>query len=55
MEVNNSIRQLIVEGASADVLRAKALENGMKSLRQSGILKILEGKTSVEEVLTTTF
>lgn len=55
MEVNNGIRQLIVEGASADVLRAKALENGMKSLRQSGIIKILEGRTSVEEVLTTTF
>ncbi|MGI6784332.1 MAG: GspE/PulE family protein [Aminivibrio sp.] len=55
MEVTENIRQLIVAGASADVLRNQALENGMKSLRQSGIVKILEGKTSVEEVLTTTF
>ena len=55
MEVSENIRQLIVAGASADVLRNQALENGMKSLRQSGIVKILEGKTSVEEVLTTTF
>lgn len=55
MEVTENIRQLIVAGASADVLRNQALQNGMKSLRQSGIVKILEGKTSVEEVLTTTF
>ena len=55
MAITDSIRQLIVSGASADVLRKEALNNGMKSLRKSGIRKILEGRTSVEEVLTTTF
>jgi type IV pilus assembly protein PilB len=55
MGITDSIRQLIVSGASADVLRKEALNNGMKSLRKSGIRKILEGRTSVEEVLTTTF
>ncbi len=55
MEVTEQIRRLIITGASADDLRREALSRGMKSLRQSGIIKILEGITSVEEVLTTTF
>lgn len=55
MPITDKIRQLIVSGASADVLRREALDGGMKSLRKSGIRKILEGRTSVEEVLTTTF
>jgi type IV pilus assembly protein PilB len=55
MSITDTIRQLIVSGASADILRKEALDNGMKSLRKSGIRKILEGRTSVEEVLTTTF
>jgi len=55
MSITDTIRQLIVSGASADILRKEALDSGMKSLRKSGIRKILEGRTSVEEVLTTTF
>lgn len=55
MTVTDSIRQCIVSGASSSLIREKALKSGMKSLRQSGIRKILEGKTSVEEVLSSTF
>jgi len=55
MSVTETIRQLIVSGASSDVLRREAIQSGMKTLRQSGVQKILDGLTSVEEVLTTTF
>jgi len=55
MSVSENIRQLIVSGASSDVLRREAIQSGMKTLRQSGVQKILDGLTSVEEVLTTTF
>lgn len=55
MSVTENIRQLIVSGASSDVLRREAIQSGMKTLRQSGVQKILDGLTSVEEVLTTTF
>lgn len=55
MEVTGPIRELIVSGASSAVVRDEALRNGMKNLRTSGVRKILSGRTSVEEVLTTTF
>ncbi len=55
MEVTDPIRELIVSGASSAVVRDEALRNGMKNLRASGVRKILDGRTSVEEVLTTTF
>lgn len=55
MEVTDPIRELIVNGASSAVVRDEALRNGMKNLRASGVRKIMEGRTSVEEVLTTTF
>ncbi|MEA4881908.1 MAG: type II secretion system protein GspE, partial [Synergistaceae bacterium] len=55
LEVTDPIRELIVNGASSAVVRDEALRSGMKNLRVSGVRKILDGRTSVEEVLTTTF
>ncbi|HCL79903.1 MAG TPA: type II secretion system protein GspE, partial [Synergistaceae bacterium] len=55
MEMNDAIRKHVVEGAASTVLRQAAIANGMRTLRQSGIAKILSGVTSVEDVLTTTF
>ena len=55
MEVTDAIRELIVNGSSSAVVRDEALRNGLKNLRASGVRKILDGRTSVEEVLTTTF
>jgi len=54
MEVTDSLKELILVGASGLELRRKALEEGMVSLRMSGLQKIKDGVTTVEEVLRET-
>ncbi|MFN3612780.1 MAG: pilus assembly protein PilB, partial [Tepidimonas sp.] len=50
MMVNADTRRLIQTGASPDMLLAHALREGMRTLRQDGIEKVLCGFTSMEEV-----
>lgn len=52
--VDDRLRELILSGASTSALAAAALESGMQPLRQSGLLAIFDGDTSVEEVLRET-
>jgi type IV pilus assembly protein PilB len=54
MEITDELRELILVGASALELRRKAIEEGMITLRGSGLLKIKEGVTTIEEVLRET-
>jgi type IV pilus assembly protein PilB len=54
MEVSESLKELILVGASGLELRRKATEEGMLTLRQSGLRKIKEGVTTIEEVLRET-
>src|SRR5918998_1703890 len=54
MEVTDDIRELILIGASALELRKRAIEDGMISLRESGLQKIRNGVTTVEEVVRET-
>ncbi len=54
MEVNDEIRELILIGASSLELRKKAIEDGMITLRESGLQKIRAGLTSLEEVVRET-
>jgi type IV pilus assembly protein PilB len=54
MEVSEDVRELILSGASAVELRRKALEEGMIGLRQSGLQKIRDGITTIEEVVRET-
>jgi type IV pilus assembly protein PilB len=54
MELSDEIRELILSGASAMELRRKAIEEGMISLRASGLRKLREGVTTVEEVVRET-
>ncbi len=49
--VSEEIERLIVEGGSADDIHRLAVEQGMVTLRQSGLRKALEGETTLEEVL----
>ncbi len=49
--VTEPIRELINLRAPSGVMRAKALELGMRTLREDGIRSILNGETTVEEVL----
>jgi len=51
MRVTEDMRELILSGASAVELRRKALEEGMIGLRHSGLQKIRDGVTTIEEVV----
>ncbi|MCD4749758.1 MAG: type IV-A pilus assembly ATPase PilB [Thermoanaerobaculales bacterium] len=54
MKVSDDIRELILSGASAIELRRRAMEDGMVSLRESGLQKIRDGVTTIEEVVRET-
>jgi type IV pilus assembly protein PilB len=54
MEITEGIRDLIMVGATAVEIKRKALEEGMLTLRESGLEKIRDGVTTVEEVLRET-
>lgn len=54
MEMTDELRELILVGASALELRRKAIEDGMITLRESGLHKIRNGITTVEEVVRET-
>jgi len=51
---NDSIKDLITQKAPVTMLREAARANGMKTLREAGVAKVLSGITSVSEVLRVT-
>jgi len=48
--ISDPIRDLVVQNAPTVVIREKAREEGMRTLREEGILKIYDGDTTIEEV-----
>jgi type IV pilus assembly protein PilB len=54
MEVTDSIGEMILEGASTLELKHQAHEEGMITLRESGLIKVRQGLTTIEEVLRET-
>ena len=54
MEITDEIRELILIGASSLELRKKAIDDGMITLRESGLHKIRAGLTTLEEVVRET-
>ncbi len=55
MPIREELRELILQGASSDELKRESVNRGMKTLRMSGLQKIKEGVTTLEEVLESTF
>ena len=51
MPVSEQIAKLVVSKATAADIQRKAMEEGMLTMKQDGYVKVLEGVTSVEEVL----
>lgn len=51
IRVNDSLRDLITEKAPTLVIKQKAIENGMRPLREDGMRCIFDGLTTIEEVL----
>jgi type IV pilus assembly protein PilB len=54
MMITDSLREMILSEASTFDLRRQAQQEGMRSLRESGLLKIYEGVTTIEEVVRET-
>jgi len=54
MRMDDPIRELIMEQGSTAVLRAEARRRGMRTLRESGLLAIYEGQTTIDEVVRET-
>jgi type IV pilus assembly protein PilB len=54
LEVTEELRELILVGASGLELRRKAIDEGMITLRRSGLRKVMAGLTSIEEVVRET-
>jgi len=54
LEMRQPIRKLVFENANQEVIREKAIELGMVSLREAGIRKLKDGITTFEEVLRST-
>ncbi|HEX8952398.1 MAG TPA: type IV-A pilus assembly ATPase PilB [Polyangia bacterium] len=51
MPFSEPLKELVLQGASTAEVKAEAIRGGMKSLRMSGIEKLVAGITTVEEVL----
>ena len=54
MKMSGGLREMVLQGASTDELRTQAEEEGMLTLRRSGLTKARDGMTSLEEVLKVT-
>ena len=55
MPVKDELKELIVKGGTATDLKKTAIRTGMRTLRMSGLVKIKEGLTTIEEILRVTF
>ena len=54
MPFTDGLREMVLNGASAAELKKQSVKDGMKSLRMSGITKVAEGVTTIEEILRVT-
>jgi type IV pilus assembly protein PilB len=55
MQVSPTIRDMILSGASVADIRKQSVDEGMQTLRQSGLSKIRNGVTTIEEVIRESF
>ncbi|MCE5311780.1 MAG: type IV-A pilus assembly ATPase PilB [Nitrospiraceae bacterium] len=55
MALSDPVKDLILQGSSAIDIKREAIRQGMITLRQSGINKVIQGVTSIEEILRVTF
>jgi general secretion pathway protein E/type IV pilus assembly protein PilB len=53
-QIDDEVRRLIYEKVPSNVIRARARELGMRTLREDGVRKIMAGITTPEEVISIT-
>ncbi len=54
MQLDDQLREMIMEETSTNILRAEAKKRGMRTLRDSGLMAIYEGQTTIDEVVRET-
>ena len=54
MPLSDNIKNIILERGSIIKLKAQALKEGMINMKQDGLLKVLKGTTTIEEVIRVT-
>jgi type IV pilus assembly protein PilB len=54
MPFSTGLKEAVLGGANSLQLKKIAIEEGMKSLRQAALTKVAEGRTTLEEALTST-
>jgi len=54
MVLEDDMRELIIQNASTQVLRAEARKRGMRTLREAGLMAMYEGQTTIDEVVRET-
>jgi type IV pilus assembly protein PilB len=54
MVMNETLKELVLNGVSAAELKRAAINEGMKTLRMSGLQKVQEGTSTIEEILRVT-
>ncbi|MHC4910819.1 MAG: GspE/PulE family protein, partial [Planctomycetota bacterium] len=54
MTLDDSIRELVMQDASTAVLREESRRRGMRTLRETGLMAIFEGQTTIDEVVRET-
>ncbi len=51
LKVDDKIKEMVIANFSEDKIKAFAIKNGMRILKHDGILNVLQGKTTIEEVM----
>jgi type II secretory ATPase GspE/PulE/Tfp pilus assembly ATPase PilB-like protein len=54
MEVSDQVRALIAARSSAEIITKQARSEGMKTMLEDGIIKVLAGETTLEEIVRAT-
>jgi type II secretory ATPase GspE/PulE/Tfp pilus assembly ATPase PilB-like protein len=54
LPITEEVKRMVIDGRSSIEVRAKAIEQGMITLRRAALLNAMRGNTSIEEVLRVT-
>ena len=54
LEMDETMGKLVTTNATSDVIEQKAKENGMRTMNEDGFIKVIQGITSLEEVMRVT-
>ena len=54
MHISDPLRDLIMQGSSTNVIREEAKKRGMRTLRDSGLMAVYDGITTIEEIILAT-